>query len=348
MSSPPGPRVLGSPPPVPPPIPRPRSRPDPRGLDRPGWPARGAVCRDCRTAVAEGSTCPAGPGHRVCSLGDASGRDAILTEVWGPLELRRRIGEAARAGATGGGGASLLDGCSLSDCGGGGGDLGDIVLIALAVFAAVFVLWLVASLAVAAVRAWRRRPPRPRGARRAPAAVGPPTGRVGTIAAGVDRVASDPVTGRGAVAFALELTHVSGWRRRRSAMLRDAATVGFEVLLDGGERVRIPAGPCLVDLDGASTSRAPLARVAAYLAALDPARATADDLDPFPFHQARHLILRPGQRVEVRGRLLAVPDPRAAPAGYREPARALLVPDGVPRLAVIDRSRRGSGRRSPG
>ena len=141
-------------------------------------------------------------------------------------------------------------------------------------------------------------------------------------------------------------------------MLRDGATIGFELVLDGGQRVRVPAGPCLVDL-----SRAPGADrewASAHLARLDPAGVAADDLDPFLFHEARHLALRPGDRVEIRNRLIPTIDPRAPADGYRAAAATVLVPDGVPRLArvgraddleadpAIDRSRRGTGPRSPG
>jgi hypothetical protein len=282
----------------------------------------------------------------------------VLTEVWGPPALRRRLRDAARAGLWSGGGVSILDGLSVGDCGGCGGGLDGIVLVGAAVALGVFTLWFLFFLGRAAVRAWSRRLPPPRGASRPPASPGPATGQVGVIAAARHPLATDPVTGRGALAFALELGHRSGWRRGRRVMLRDAATTGFELVLDGGQRVRVPAGPCVIDL-----SRAPgadRAWAAAHLARLDPAGAAADDLDPFLFHEVRHLALRPGDRVEIRNRLIPTIDPRAPADDYRAPAATVLVPEGVPRLARIGRSsdpgetaatgrsRRGTGPRSPG
>jgi hypothetical protein len=173
--------------------------------------------------------------------------------------------------------------------------------------------------------------PPPRGARRRGTGAGLAEGRAGTIVA-TSGEAPDPVTGRGAVAFAVELVH-GRWRRR--TMLRDATTVGFDVALDSGERVRIPPGICVLDLGAGRVAGAPILRLDSHLERLDPDRKNVDDAEPFPYHRIRHLALRRGDRIEVRGPLVSVPDPRAAPTTYRDPAPALLVPDGIPRLAIL-------------
>jgi hypothetical protein len=301
----------------------------------PAWPARGALCLDCRTALAPGQGCPVSPRHRVASLADPAGRDALLTRVWGPRPVREHIRDATRAGAVSGTGSSVLDSCGLIDCLGGGVDLaelGAIALLAAVIAAVVFVLWLVITLVPRAIRAWRRSRWQPRGVRRAPDGLGRPSGLFGTITA-VEPARGEPLTGHPCLAFAVELVHRAGWRRRRR-MLRDAVTVGFEVALDDGGRVRIPPGSLLLDLDAARTIRPPVQRMADYLAEIDPGRAASDDLDTVPHHEVRHLILRAGQRVEVRGRLHATADPRAVPSGYRDAAATLLVPDGAPRLVL--------------
>jgi hypothetical protein len=296
------------------------------------WPERHALCLDCRTALSSTSDpCPGGRSHRVRSLVAPAGRDALLTEVWGPLALRRRIAESARVSAVSGGGTAMLEGCGgLAECALTDG-LG--LAVAAAVAAAAFILWLGVSLVRALVRAWRRRPPPPRGARSGPVGPGPQTGRVGRIEAKAgERL--DPIGGRRCVGFAVELRHRPGLFARGRAMLRDAVSGGFDVVLDSGERVRIPPGPLLLDARTVGVDAHPR-RLADYLAALDPARGSTDDLDPFPHSVVGQALLTAGQLVEVRGRLIPTADPAAAPSTYRDPAGALLVPDGVPRLAIL-------------
>lgn len=276
------------------------------------WPHRTAICLDCRTALPTGHAC-----HRVASLDHAAGRDALVTEVWGPEPLRRNLKAAARAGVVGGSSASLFDGCSGCDL----GDVGDghAVLVLLVAFVAIFVLWIAGKYLVAAVRARRHRL-QARGACRG----GPKlarTGVCGTIRA--NRVAPDPITSKSCVAFAAEL------RCGRGVMLRDGATLGFEIVLDSGQRVSIPAGPCAIDVSTGVRTRVP----AAYLAQLDPLRRRTDDFDPFPSDGARVIVLEPGGRVEIRGPLVEQVDPKAE-SGFRE-TRTILVPDGLPRLRAI-------------
>lgn len=320
-------------------VPNPTSRTTTRGIGAAPstWPERRALCVDCRTALPAGRPCPAGPSHRVHSLADRAGRDAVLTEVWGPRPIRRRIAEAARAGAVTGGGTTLLEGCTgLADLVSVEGLLWAAGLAAM-LAAIAFVVWLAVSLARAVIRAWRRWPPHPRGARRRPARTGPATGRIGRIVATAGE-RGDPLGARPCVAYALQLDHhrgpLGGLFARGRPMLRDAVSAGFDVELDSGERVRISPGPCVIDLRAAAPVHVEDGRLADYLASIDPERSSTEDLDPFPHHRIRQLLLRPGQRVEVHGRLVPVADPRAAPSAYRAPAAAILVPHETPRLSL--------------
>lgn len=258
------------------------------------FPDRAWICLDCRMALTA-QQCPAGH-ERVVSLFHMN---TLIDEVWGPPRLRERLLEAGKVGTAGGGAWSLLDGC---------GDLIDVslgeVLIVVFVFA---VVWLVAREIVRFVRGrLRRRQARGASKKLAPIAR---TGQLGTIrATTTDRI---PGLGEG-VAFAAEYDLLG------SRMLHDSATVGFEVELDTGERVAVPAGSALIALDGApAVGIAPLV----YSWKDGP-------FDPFVHTRVRGLVLAPGDRVEVCSPLQAVPD---ANTGYREVGRR-RIPCGVIRL----------------
>src|SRR5689334_7863111 len=49
------------------------------------WPARTRICLECRTLCTGG--CPAGH-KRVVALGERSGRDQLVDDVWGPASRR--------------------------------------------------------------------------------------------------------------------------------------------------------------------------------------------------------------------------------------------------------------------
>ncbi|HEY8143738.1 MAG TPA: hypothetical protein VIG06_13735 [Kofleriaceae bacterium] len=294
------------------------------------WPPRTAICVACRTALPPGVPCPAHHGRPVSLADGERGREALLTAVWGPPPVRQKLRDMARAGATSGGIGGLFDGCSGCDI--IGGDLGEI-LMAIVIFIAIGVLlWCLVTAVSALVRRWRGRQ-RPRGAA-LPGQPCLPTGRTGTVVAraGLQR---DPLTGSPCVGFAAALEHRSSWWRRPVTMLRDGATVGFDILLDTGERVSVPPGPMVVDLGAARAARVDRMLLALYLGELDPARDTVDDLDPFLCNLMRAAQLRPGDRVELFGAVTARPLVGAAPAGYREPAPSFLVPTGVPHLRCV-------------
>ena len=231
--------------------------------------------------------------------------------------MRMRIRDAARVGAVSGTSGVLLDGCSSCDA----MDLGAghlwIVFGVVAVLAGV--LWF----SYRVIGDWlrlRRRRAQANGAKRK-VTLGPATGRYGRVISG--DTAKAPLGETACVAYALEL------RARRMVMLRDAMTLGFEVELETKERVRIPAGPCVIDL-----TRAPQRGGAStYLEIIDPLRSGTDDLEPFPFESAFERTIRIGDEVEILGRLVPTPE-GLAEVGYRDVPHAILVPDGVPRLRV--------------
>lgn len=283
------------------------------------WPTRDAICLDCRTTLAANMECPAGH-RRVTSLGDPAGRSKLLDEVWGPVASRRRLREATRAAAVGGPSASLLDSCTGCDAGLAGDGVGSALLVLLVAFIAIVVVWYVAKLIVEIVRRYRDRP-RPNGAGHG----GPTFGRAfacGTVVAVDQPAVVDPITSRPAVAYGVELR-----ARGRGVMLRDGASVGFTVELETGERVRVPAGVCVVDASrGESTVVAET-----YLGAVDRFRGSAD-VEPFPGADGRVVVIAAGDRVEIHGRL--VPTPTGDERGYRDGAAIVLVPDGLAHLRL--------------
>ncbi len=250
-----------------------------------------------------------------------------MHDVWGPPSLRARMRRVAKDGATGGavGGATS----SWTDWVLAPFEV-DALALVIVVFAFVFVLisWLVRRIAAFIRR--RRHQLVPNGALAPPAAVSPRRGRAGRVVA---TMVASPLSGRRCAGFSARLTHGNG----RAVMLHDAATVGFDVVLDDGARVRIPAGPLVLaaadDDDAVALSAA---HVDGYLRAIDPRRAGADDLDPFPYHRVEETVIRSGDRIEVLGALHAVIDPRAAATGYRDAAATLLVPAGPTEVRLLD------------
>jgi hypothetical protein len=246
-----------------------------------------------------------------------------LTEVWGPKEWRAELRKATAAGAVGGSSLSWADcvGCDILD-----GEAALLVLGFVVVFFAFVGLWLAGRYAVNALRRRRARNAL-QGATAAPVAA-PSTGCFGVVVASAPALLS-PLGGGACVAFAAELTH----GRKRAVLLRDAATVGFAVQLDSGERVVVPAGSCVLDLRRAERQSEIFA--VRYLAELDPRRATADDLDPFAHDRVDVVTVRSGDRVEVLSPLKARAD-AAEMRGYRESAARILVPHGPARLRLVE------------
>jgi hypothetical protein len=294
------------------------------------WPPRPVVCLDCRSALPGGVPCPAGH-PRAVELASVSGRERLLCEVWGSPFRRQRLRAMCRTGAGTSGGGMLFDGCSGLDW--IDGDLGSILMAIVLLFALGCLLWAAATGIAALVRWWRSRL-EPTGALWPPAGAGPPTGRTGTVVAH-GALAPAPLTWTRSVGFGALLEHRSRLWRQPVTTLCDGASLGFDVLLDDGGRVRIPPGALLVDVTNARRVRPDRLLLAHYLAELDPQRDAASDLDPFPANRARTVAIQPGDRVEVLGPLEPRADPTAPSAGYREPASSTLIATGLPRLRRI-------------
>ncbi len=296
------------------------------------WPPRTAICVACRTALPPGVPCPAGHGRPVSLDDGGRGREALLTAVWGPPTVRQKLRAMARAGATSSGIGCLFDGCSGCDL--IGGDLGELLVAIVVLFVLGCLVWGIAVGIAALIRRWRARP-RPNGAGARPGAASEGVaGRAGTVMARSD-LARDPLTGSACVGFGGALEHRSGWWRRPATMLRDGATIGFDILLDSGERVRVPPGPLIVELGSARPARVDRMLLALYLGEIDPQRDRVDDLDPFLCNRMRAAQIVPGDRVELLGAVELRPLAGAAPAGYREPAPSYLAPVGVAELRCL-------------
>lgn len=295
---------------------------------------RSRVCIDCRSVLAEGESCA--PKHRVTSLDTPKGRDVLLNEVWGPPSFRRQARRLAKAGGGGAAAGSALDGCgSVSGCDLAGidGEIGAaIVVIVVAALAAVAVGWVIWKI-IQAIREHQARP-KPHGALSPPP---PPRGRTlrGTVHAPGDRHDS-PVSTTANVGYSLEYraSRVIG----RATTLVDAATEGFEVRCDDGQRVRVPAGTIRLVAKPRKLDDDERERADKHLSTIDALRTKnveADNpmTDPIPFDAVYAAHLCDGDRVEISGELEARPDPDAAGGGYRS-AAMLLVPIGVPTVHV--------------
>lgn len=143
------------------------------------------------------------------------------------------------------------------------------------------------------------------------------TGQFGTVAlTNVDKIFD-----RRAVAFGTQLSC------NDNVMLRDGATIGFDVVLDDGQRVHVPAGLCAIDM----TDGRPLPGINDYLADVDPRRAFEPGIDPFHHDDARVVTIAPGDRVELLNELEPC---GAGDSGYRDAVATRFVPRGFVRLRL--------------
>jgi hypothetical protein len=280
------------------------------------------------------TACPGGHRHRVTRLDSEDGREQLLVAAWGPRPLRQRLLAASKAGAAGASGGSFMQACSGCDL------IGEDIRVVL-----VFVVLLAVIAGVWFLAGWirdrmhlRRLGQLARGATLPAATCGPRTEQVGVIAEGAS--ADDPISRTRCVAYATILD------RYGKIMLRDATTIGFDVTLESGETVRVPPGPCVIEVPADATTTPE--DLDAYRRALDPLRDGRElvpapqlksvrkarllvnaDLEPFPADRVGLVTLAVGQRVEIASEL----EPMAATGetGYRE-ARHVLVPRGVVRL----------------
>ena len=296
-----------------------------------GVPERTQICLACRTLLAEGETCP-GRTHEAVSLKTPAGVHKLDDEVWGPDSRARQARQAAKAAVGGAGVGSFFEGCSGCDAGGLDAS-GEAILIVLAVVIAAGVAILLYFVLRALVR-WIREKmdrPKPHGAlAKAPR----PTSRA-VAAAGVIRAGTPmalPWAAGSVFGYAMQLYEARAFGG--GAMLRDAATAGFEVALDDGRTLRVPAGR--IQLVGKLPRvQAEDARIEAALAQLVPRDPGETDL--FPFDRVRGRTLGPGDRIELLGEVTIAAD-EAGGVGYRANA-GVLVPVGVPVLRAVSGER---------
>jgi hypothetical protein len=291
--------------------------------------SRTRICLECRTALGEHEPCDGGRNHRVASLRAADGREALVREVWGSPSVRRRARELARAGGAGAASGSALELCSgadACDCVSFGGEGIGVVLAILLVAGVVMLVYFI----VVKTIEWRRRKRhalRPHGALLRPRAHGALLR--GTVVG--------PAGAPERIGFGLALRHRGALRE--GVMLRDGASLGFEVMLEDGERAHVPAGR--IRLEGARAAERGLDRALLdrYLATLDPLR--PPELvekepyeDPLPFTRAVLFELRAGDRVELQGDFERRA-PVDAPVAYREAPPSVWVARGVVSVQLV-------------
>jgi hypothetical protein len=147
----------------------------------------------------------------------------------------------------------------------------------------------------------------------------------GKIVHGEELIA--PGSGTPCVAWTIELRYAGSWGTR--TVFRAGATLGMDIVMDGGDHVRIPAGPFWLDgpllqLDGEERS------IDELLEEIDPS-GEDNDWKLFPFNIIMEQHLDEGDRVEVLG----VVEPRPVQGEdrlYRDTPTIELVHAGLPVL----------------
>lgn len=140
----------------------------------------------------------------------------------------------------------------------------------------------------------------------------------------------EPVTAEPCVAYAAAFTY----GETREVVLREAATCGFELELEDGGLVSVLAGDCVLSL-GACPRR--LLEATTRVRELDPRGKEVEALPPFPHDHVQVLVLREGDLVEVAGPLVPLARMVEGDVGYRTAAQRVLAPQGIPRLALVAR-----------
>jgi hypothetical protein len=143
-----------------------------------------------------------------------------------------------------------------------------------------------------------------------------------------------PGNGAECAAWALELRYDGRWGS--CITLRAGASAGFTVALDGGEHVRIPAGPLwihdalpqLVELESPGFEE--------LLRVLDPTR--TGETEPWPlflFNVISEQTLQVGDRIELLGTMDREPVSGEQDAMYRDAPASVLVPRAAPALRLL-------------
>jgi hypothetical protein len=302
-------------------------------------PLRTRVCLGCRSLFVAGEECDGGAGHKVVDVATKKGRRSLVHAVWGVgAEIKAK--EVARAGGTGagvGGAGQAMDcsgcsgGCDMPDVGGGGEVLAVLAVIAVAAIAAIALYFLVKVIVVFVRR--KMNEPRATGAvLQLPALPAAGAGLRGKVTGTLELTA--PITSEPCVAYLAELTNLRVLTRH--LMLREARTSGFEVTLDDGRIVRVPAGRLHLEGERERFSRSDRPSAESWVEAIDKETFTGEPLAPIPFDEAAEARLMPGDVVELAPEVDTVADPTRA-TGYRD-AAMVLAPVGVPRVRLIEKA----------
>ncbi len=277
----------------------------------------GRICVACRMAYSEGDACDGGDGHEVVALDDLEQRRRMIDAVWGDLEQRRRMHSLVRLGdqraqryifsgmAAGVvGGAWLGPAGAVTVCAVGGMFLGGVASFAMRPrLPPTYPMG-------AAARSWPK-----------------PSGR-GRVRAGTE--VESPASGEPCAAWSLVLRYDGVWGER--VMLRAGASAGLEIALDGGEVLRIAAGPIVLAETAQQVDDLAAARVQALVNGLDPLGRAGEHFTPLPYNVVAESLLFVGDRVEILGAMDRVIAPAARGrdgALYRDAPASQLVPHGV-------------------
>jgi hypothetical protein len=278
-----------------------------------------AVCPRCRRLVAPGVPC-AIDGAEVLDLGDASQRARMVDATWGTAAQRATLKRTADQGFRA---KRFASGAVV-----GGFTLGVAFAAAASPPIAFFAATMGAIIGGATARGGKLMMI-PSGGIEMPKWPRVGSGRV----VGGESIVS-PASDAPCLAWSLELRYQGSSGTRTT--LRAGATRGFEVVLDGGDRVRVPAGPIWLDgpfaqLDGED------ATVDDLIAWLDPDADADSDWKLFPFNIIAEQVLYANDRVDVLGVVEPRPINDDAARLYRDSPRTELV---HPSLPVLRRAQR--------
>jgi hypothetical protein len=283
---------------------------------------RTGLCLWCRTVLSDGEPCDGGDEHVVVSLVDPTGREAALTATWGDRDTRDALARALRTRDHGKAAAAV---------GGVLGAAATFLLPGVSLDGPLFGALVGGGLGFAINLGGTRRVLYPAGGARVHAPPAVPHGRRGEVVGHCELTA--PASGTDCVAWAIELR--ADTRHGQLVMLRDAETAGFELHLQGGGVVRIPAGR--LRLLGAIQQQIDVddPALADHLASIVPGHQPNTVNDPFYANVVYEQIVLPGDHLELASVFEPTPNPKADPALYRESPATVLTPRGVPMLRVL-------------
>jgi len=269
-----------------------------------------AICLACRTVFPSLRPCDAGRGHAVVSLATEEGRARLVRETWGHFARRQRLARLVRRDLARKGPLPGDDEAGIY----GGLDVGlFFISVVYAVMAEIVDYFRSAHR--------RRRFLRCYGARSQGIAV---RGLRPTYGAAEGDPTPSPLRGEACLAFAVILRSSASVDPSADVLWREAiAPRAFDVRLDDGSVVRVPAGPLRFEPDRAHALRASIERARQRL---PPAlRDDQRELAFVPFDEALEDVVRPGDRVVLTAAVERVEDRSTPRPSLRSPAQLALV-----------------------